>query len=328
MREARLGIVAGEPVLTSEVMRFLRLDPGLRDAREIRVLDPQAPGSFAGLDLILRVDPPRPEDPRGELSRDGSPWIVDLHAPLDRSSGGTLLIPRVNPHRLPRESRWILVPDPFTTQLALTLMPYHEVFRVTWIRLRSFLAASQDPPPDPVGARARAYRILERTDVIDQVTSVPGRPVPAASRVTSRLQELLEDPELSFAFDGEPGGGTPLDCQEITLEVELPLSEEKARKQLALSPGLHVEDEADSHLPFGERIRREPDLVFVGRVWKQDPLANVLKVRSVAPPLATVRARVAVEAAALALGSAGLTIHPPGRSPLQDQVVSGSCRSR
>lgn len=217
-------------------------------------------------------------------------WVVDNSSAFRMDPKVPLVVPEVNPGDLSNGSRLIANPNCCAAILATAIWPIHQAAGIKKIVVSTYQSAS--------GAGAQAMQELE-----DQVREhVGGKPVTkkvfphqiafnlfshntkvADNGYNEEENKLIEEIRKMFH---QPGLAIVPTCirvpvlrahsESVVLELEKPLTPEKAREILAKAPGVKLVDNvAANHFPMPIEATGDLD-VHVGRIRRDLSSANGL----------------------------------------------------
>ncbi len=234
---------------------------------------------------------------RGAVVVDNSSaFRMDRHVPL--------VVPEVNPHALKGHQGLIANPNCSTIVMLLALAPLHRVARVTRIRVATYQSVSG------AGAQAiaqlyeetkRAVRQLKvSSTALEADAKLRGKlsgPLPAQiafnvvpqvdafldnrytkeeMKMVNETRKILEDPSIAVSATCVRVPVFLAHSEAVWVETERPVSVEQARELLSRAPGVRLIDEAaPGRYPMPVDAGGQ-DQVLVGRIRKDETVANGL----------------------------------------------------
>ncbi|MDX6766085.1 MAG: aspartate-semialdehyde dehydrogenase [Candidatus Methylacidiphilales bacterium] len=207
-------------------------------------------------------------------------WVVDNSSAFRMDPKVPLVVPEVNPGDLSNGSRLIANPNCCAAILATAIWPIHQAAGIKKIVVSTYQSAS--------GAGAQAMQELE-----DQVREhVAGQPITRKvfphqiafnlfshntkvadngyneeeNKLIEEIRKMFHLPELAIVPTCIRVPVLRAHSESVVLELEKPLTPEKAREILSKSPGVKlVDDAAGNHFPMPIEASGDLD-VHVGRI--------------------------------------------------------------
>jgi aspartate-semialdehyde dehydrogenase len=191
-------------------------------------------------------------------AREGGAVCVDKSSAYRLTDGIPLVVPEVNGARAREHDGILANPNCCTIPLTMTLRPLHEAAGLARVRVATYQSVSG------AGAQRmeqlRAEPPAEHNLVMDWTFEGYGDESEEESKLRAETRKILELPELPFSATCVRVPVMVGHSEAVWVELEEPLSAERATELLAAAPGLRVVD-----LPTPKDAAGTDD-VLVGRI--------------------------------------------------------------
>jgi aspartate-semialdehyde dehydrogenase len=191
-------------------------------------------------------------------AREGGALCVDKSSAYRLVDGIPLVVPEVNGHRALEHDRIVANPNCCTIPLTMALKPLHEEAGLARVRVATYQSVS--------GAGARRMDELRAEGVdahnvhMDWTFEGYGDETEEESKLRDESRKILELPELPFSATCVRVPVLVGHSEAVWVELEEPLSAERATEVLAAAPGIRLVD-----LPTPRDAAGQDD-VLVGRI--------------------------------------------------------------
>lgn len=247
--------------------------------------------------------------------------VIDNSSAWRMDPGKKLIVPEINAHTLTKEDRIIANPNCSTIQMVMALAPLHNMFgleRLVISTYQSFTGtgakavaqyeAEKSGNPLPKEKMAYHYPIFENAIPQCDVFTDNGY-TKEEMKLVNETKKILDDQNLRITATAvriPVNGGH---SESVNAEFAKPFEVEEVREILKNAPGIQVQDDL-THFSYPMPLfAKHKNDVFVGRIRRDESVANGLNLWIVADNLRKGAATNAVQIAGYLLEHAFIDTH-------------------
>jgi aspartate-semialdehyde dehydrogenase len=279
------------------------------------LVEPIRPEAFTGVHLVFISAPASVSREFAPIAAKAGAVVVDKSSAWRMDPEVPLVVPEVNPEAVKHLPRGIIAnPNCSTIQMVVALKPLHDLAGLKRVVVSTYQASS--------GGGGKALDELDsQVRALGRGEAVPGHKVHAArlagnvlphdwkpgpdgyteeeSKMVLETRKIMGLPNLGVSPTTVRVPVRVGHSEALNLEFERPISVEAARNALRQAPGVVLLDDISrGEVPLPS-VAEGRDEVFVGRIRKDDSIANGLNIWVVADNLRKGAATNAVQVAEL-----------------------------
>lgn len=207
-----------------------------------------------------------------------SAWRMDPNVPL--------VVPEVNPGDIQKHKGIIANPNCSTIQAVVVLKPLHDKYRIKRIVYSTYQAVS--------GSGIKGINDLKNGTSLAYPHPIVGNCIPQIDvflengytkeemKMVNETRKILGDPALRITATTVRVPVFDSHSESINVEFERNVDPAEARELLAASPGIVVQDDPSSNIYPLARNAAGTDMVYVGRIRRDESVENGLNLWVVA----------------------------------------------
>ncbi|MDZ4757190.1 MAG: aspartate-semialdehyde dehydrogenase [Bacteroidota bacterium] len=228
----------------------------------------------------------------GSVSKEWAPkfadigcYVVDNSSAWRMEEGIPLVVPEVNPNDIEKDKYIIANPNCSTIQMVVALKPLHDAFKIKRIVVSTYQSVTgtgvkaveqmENERKGEIGLMAYPHKIdrnvLPHIDVF-----MDNGYTKEEMKMVNETKKIMGDDSIQVTATTVRVPVTGGHSEAINIEFEQPYDIEQIYELLNNAPGIIVQDKPQENIYPMPLISHDKDEVFVGRIRRDDTIANGL----------------------------------------------------